>query len=203
MQDHNFVSQNRASQDGPRQPAPRPRRLLSGLAGVLGLALLWTIGLTTTQPPAAPPTTTSGPLIGLEVGNLAPDFSTEAVAGGTVQLSSLRGRVVVLNFWATWCGPCVIEMPVLQRTYQQREAEGFVVLAINNRETAAQITPFRDRFGLTFPILLDESGAIQNHYAVTQYPSSLILDQDGVIVARHLGVLTPKLLDEVLSELRP
>jgi peroxiredoxin len=184
-----------------RRPAPRTR--LSVLAGGLVLALVGAAALIISVPPVPPVEATPGTQIGLEVGNLAPDFSADAVAGDTIRLSALRGQVVILNFWATWCGPCVIEMPVLQRTYQQRESDGVVVLAINNRETATQIAPFRERFGLTFPILLDQNGAIQNQYAVTQYPSSLILDKEGVIVARHLGVLTPKLLNEILGGLLP
>jgi peroxiredoxin len=157
----------------------------------------------TLTPPGSAASTQAGLQVGLEVGNLAPDFTAKTEAGEEVTLSALRGKVVLLNFWATWCGPCVIEMPAIQREYQRRAQDGFVVLAINNRETAAEIAPFRERFALTFPIVLDPRGELQEQYTVVSYPSSLFLDQQGVIVARHLGVLTPKQMAEVLSGLLP
>lgn len=138
--------------------------------------------------------------IGLDVGDLAPAFQTVTERGTPVVLTDLRGQVVVLNFWATWCGPCRIEMPAFQQQFEQRAADGFTILAVNNGESAAQVAAFRDELGLTFPLLLDERGAIQAQYGIFSYPSTLVLDRDGVIVARHFGLLTADQLDTLIAD---
>jgi len=103
----------------------------------------------------------SGEAIGLEIGNFAPDFDTVNVEGEPIALSSLRGKVVLLNFWATWCGPCRIEMPGFERQYRNFSDQGFIVLAVNNAESVEIAAAFRDQLRLTFPIALDQSGDIQ------------------------------------------
>jgi cytochrome c biogenesis protein CcdA/peroxiredoxin len=139
--------------------------------------------------------------VGLDIGMIAPDFASVTADGAPIALSDLRGRVVLLNFWATWCGPCRIEMPGFQRQYLSHADDGFVVLAVNNAEPLELIAPFRDQLGLTFPILMDTEGAIQRQYGIINYPSTMLLDRDGRIVARHFGVVTPPQIDAMLAEI--
>lgn len=137
--------------------------------------------------------------VGLDTGNLAPDFMTVTDTGETVALSDLRGQVVLLNFWATWCSPCRAEMPEFQAKFDERASDGFTILAVNNAESAADVADFRAEFDLTFPLLLDEAADIQEQYGIFSYPSTLMLDKNGVIVAKHYGPLTTSQLDELIA----
>ena len=128
--------------------------------------------------------------VGLEVGAMAPDFTAVTDSGEPISLSSLRGNVVLLNFWATWCGPCRIEMPHIQAVFERAGDQNFVVLAVNNAESGEAVTRFREAMNLTFPIALDERAEIQRQYGVLSYPSTFLIDRDGTIVARHLGAMT-------------
>lgn len=128
--------------------------------------------------------------IGLQIGQQAPNFSLQTLDGETVALQDFRGQIVLLNFWATWCPPCRVEMPDLQSAYAAAENEGFVVLAINLQETAPQAQTFVDEFGLTFPILLDPDAMVTRLFNVTGFPTSYILDRDGIIRERMAGALT-------------
>ncbi len=139
--------------------------------------------------------------IGLEVGRFAPDFQSVTAEGEPISLYDLRGSVVLLNFWATWCGPCRIEMPGLQRQYMTYGDQGFVVLAVNNAEPVDMVTAFRDQLRFTFPIVMDESGDIQRQFGIVNYPSTLLIDRDGRIAARHFGVVTPADVQRMLAEI--
>lgn len=139
--------------------------------------------------------------IGLEIGDLAPDFASVTPEGQPIALSDFRGSVVLLNFWATWCGPCRIEMPGFQRQYMAYGDQGLVILAVNNAEPVDLVTAFRDQLRLTFPIVMDESGEIQRQYGILNYPTSLAIDRDGRIVSRHFGVVPPSQIAQMLAEL--
>ncbi len=140
----------------------------------------------------------------LGVGAVAPDFTTINLATGEeITLSELQGRPVMLNFWATWCGPCRIEMPHMQAAFEEHADDGLVILAVNNRETAEQISPFVEELGLTFDVGLDETAEIQNQYRIRAYPSSYFIDADGKIASFHLGVLTEGQLAEQLDFILP
>ena len=132
----------------------------------------------------------SGPRTGaVRVGDPAPPFQTRTLAGAPVALDDFRGRVVVLNFWATWCAPCRIEMPELE-VYQAELGQRIAVLGVDLGEPTTAIEPFVRQYGLTFPILLDESGAIAAMYGVTGLPTSIILDRAGIVRERVVGPLT-------------
>ncbi|NLF79339.1 MAG: redoxin domain-containing protein [Chloroflexi bacterium] len=130
--------------------------------------------------------------VGLEIGQRAPDFEAQTLDGETVALSDYRGQMVLVNFWATWCGPCREEMPDFETIYNLHRAEGFVVLAVNNQEEPDTVRTFADELGLTFPIVLDETGTINSKLyrsAIQGYPTSLLLDPDGIIVQRFSGLV--------------
>ncbi|MFN8451597.1 MAG: cytochrome c biogenesis protein CcdA [Anaerolineae bacterium] len=141
--------------------------------------------------------------IGLEVGKIAPGFSTKTDAGEPFTLADQRGKVVVLNFWATWCGPCRVEMPEFERAFASRASDGLLIVGVNNAETAEDIAGFRDEFSLTFPLLVDSDASIQKLYGIAAYPSTYVLDRDGVIVAQQFGPMTAQqvgtLVDQALS----
>ncbi len=155
------------------------------------LAVLWVWVLAACQAPAF-----SQP--SPEVGALAPDFALQNLQGETVRLSQLRGQVVLVNFWATWCGPCRLEMPAIQARYNHG---GFTVLAVDFAEPAPQVQAFADELGLSFPILLDPDGAVQELYRVRGYPTSFFVDPQGVIRFFHIGEMSETILDHYLAEL--
>jgi len=140
------------------------------------------------------------PAIGLAEGNRAPDFTVQLVDGEPIILSELRGNVVLLNFWGTWCGPCRREMPEFQQAYDEFNDDGFEILAVSFDDTFEAIASFRDEFGLTFPLALDDTGEINDAYGIQTRPSSFLLDKDGTILARHFGMMTEAQIQEMLVE---
>lgn len=140
------------------------------------------------------------PAIGLAAGNRAPAFTIETLADELVSLSDLREHVVLLNFWGTWCGPCRREMPEFQKAYEEWNQQGFEILAIAYNDTEAAMESFRDEFSLSFSLALDDSGEINDAYGIQTRPSSYLLDGNGVILARHFGIMTESQLSELLHE---
>jgi peroxiredoxin len=127
--------------------------------------------------PGAPP-------IAPELNAIAPDFTANTAEGDSITLSALRGQVVVLNFWATWCVPCRIEMPLLQTFHEQQQANGVRVVAVNLGETTAEVRAWADVYRLTFDLPLDPQGQIAAQYYLRGQPSTYIIDQNGMI--RHI-----------------
>ncbi len=123
------------------------------------------------------------------VGATAPDFTLLNLDGQPVSLSEFRGRLVLINFWATWCGPCEIEMPAIQAVYEMHQEEGFVVLAVAVDDSAKNVRRFINERGLTFQTLMDD-GNVSRAYRVFGLPASFFVGADGKIAAVHNGVLT-------------
>lgn len=124
---------------------------------------------------------------GLREGFRAPQFTVTMLDGSVKSLSDFQGQVVMLNFWATWCPPCRIEMPVMQSIYEDYQAQGFTILAVNNAETVDVIQAYRDELGLRFPVVLDPVGRVQQQYEVFSYPTSIFVDRRGIIYGIHSG----------------
>lgn len=143
------------------------------------------------------------PAVGLAEGNRAPDFTVMTAAGDAVTVSELRGKVVLLNFWGTWCGPCRREMPEFQRVYDSFSQDEFEILAVAFNDTFEAIAGFRDEFGLGFPLALDETGEVNDAYGIQTRPSSFLLDADGVILMRHFGLMTESQLRDMLAQAIP
>ena len=134
------------------------------------------------------------------VGSPAPDFELNNLANETIRLSDLRGKIVVINFWATWCEPCKVEMPFFEELYSSSQ-EKLEILAVNFDEPSQQVQQFAEEYQLSFPILLDPGGNVQNLYRVRGYPTTFMLDEEGIVRYHHIGLITEGQLDQYLSEL--
>jgi peroxiredoxin len=128
----------------------------------------------------------------LEVGDTAYDFTVNDLDGNPVSLTDFRGQPTVVNFWATWCAPCRIEMPVFQDAFERHQDDGLVILALNQAEQAAVAGDyFYDEMGLTFTPLLDEKSEVATRYgSYSVLPSTYFIDPEGTVVAIHRGPLT-------------
>jgi thiol-disulfide isomerase/thioredoxin len=116
----------------------------------------------------------------------APDFSLPLVNGAAIRLADLKGKVVFLNFWATWCGPCRAEMPSMEALYRRYRDRGLEMVAVNVREDRGTAAAFMEQFGLTFPAALD-GGGVSRRYGITAFPTTYIIDREGLIVSRIVG----------------
>ena len=117
----------------------------------------------------------------------APEFSLSDLGGKKVQLKTLRGKLVFLNFFATWCGPCREEMPGMERLFRMHQDKGFVVLAVNMEESVKTVRPFVQQLKLSFPIVLDTEGTVIRDYGVRALPVSFLIGRDGNIRWRAIG----------------
>ena len=117
----------------------------------------------------------------------APDFSLTTATGETQVLGAYKGKVVLVNFWATWCGPCRAEMPAIEDVYQAKRERGFVVLALDQQEDMTSIASFAQQLGLTFPLLLDMDAAVARRYHVGALPTTFFIDRKGVIRDMAIG----------------
>lgn len=123
---------------------------------------------------------------GLAVGVRAPEYRLATTGGDSLSLSELRGRVVLVSFWATWCGPCRLELPQLQKLYEQYRDRGVEIAAISVDRRASEVAPFARRLCLSFPVLLGDA-VVRSAYRVMSLPSLFIIDRAGVIRYRHTG----------------
>ena len=117
----------------------------------------------------------------------ARDFTLEDLKGSPVSLKDFEGKVVFLNFWATWCPPCRYEMPSMEKLWQKFKEENFVILAVDLREGKEKVNSFMKANGYTFPVLLDSRGGVAKTYGIMSIPTTYLVDPEGRIVGRALG----------------
>jgi peroxiredoxin len=174
--------------------------LLAGLIAGIGLGFL-ILGLVFSGRlfGARLPSLEGGVVDSPQVGQPAPDFELQTLSGQQVQLNSLRGKPVLVNFWATWCAPCIVEMPAIEKYYRKYPGQ-FYVLAVNADEPAGEVESFLKDKGLTFDILLDPGGKIQSLYRLRGYPTTYVIDSDGVVRKLQIGPLSESQLQEYLSQ---
>ena len=117
----------------------------------------------------------------------APDFTLKTLDGPNLRLEEHRGEVLLINFWASWCGPCRQEMPVLDRLHQRYEDTGFAVWGINVEGEVEPAQKLVDKTQVTFPVLIDEGQAVSELYDLEAMPSTVVVDRDGVVRYIHRG----------------
>ncbi|MBN8200085.1 MULTISPECIES: TlpA disulfide reductase family protein [Bacillaceae] len=142
--------------------------------------------------------------VGLEKGNLAPEFELTDMEGNPVKLSDYRGKAVLLNFWASWCPPCRAEMPHMEKLYNKYKDENFTILAVNLTNTeknSGDADKFVKELGLTFTIPMDVKGEAGSDYNIMAYPTSYFIDSDGVIREKVLGALNEEYMEKEIKKL--
>ena len=126
----------------------------------------------------------------LEVGRPAPDFTLVGLDGKMVSLSDYRGKVILVNIWATWCPPCVAEMPSMEKLYQHLKGDAFVILAVSlDEQGVSVVAPFMKKYNLTFPALIDTYGITKIAYKTTGVPESFIINKQGILAKKIVGPL--------------
>ena len=121
------------------------------------------------------------------VQDVAPDFVLKSIDGKNLRLNEYRGQVVLINFWASWCGPCRQEMPLLERIDERYKAAGFTVLGVNVEGKAGPAKEVATKAGVSFPVLVDEGQKVSELYDLESMPSSVVVDRDGVVRYVHRG----------------
>ncbi|WP_328068214.1 redoxin domain-containing protein [Bacillus mycoides] len=142
--------------------------------------------------------------IGTEVGNAALDFLLETTTGQEVRLTDYNGKKVILNFWASWCGPCKIEMPDMEKFYHDTKDMGIEIVAINATATEKDpnnVKQFLEENKYTFPVLLDQKGQASAAYQIISIPTSFVIDTNGVIQYKHVGPMTYEKMKEYVNNL--
>lgn len=143
--------------------------------------------------------------VGLQIGKMAPDFTLNTHNGNTITLSELKGKKVLLNFWASWCGPCEEEMPAMQKVYNELMGQDVEIVAVNmtiGKETIESATQFVKQYGLTFPVPLDTKGEVMKLYEIYGLPTSYFLDSEGIIRAKFFGPMDERFIKEELKKLQ-
>ena len=135
-----------------------------------------------------------------EVNSPAPDFQLQTLDGQALRLSDFQGKPVLINFWATWCGPCQLEMPLIQKYYEKHSPD-LIVLAINNDQPLAAVQEFVDQMKLSFPVLLDPGAKVEDQYRIRAFPTSLFVNREGVIRYQHIGILNEQQLVQYLKQI--
>ena len=169
---------------------------LTVLILVLGVgALIWGRVPTDAATGALPPAPA--------IGHPAPDFTLATLDGESLTLSDLRGQPVVMNFWASWCGPCRSEMPELQRLHDRLTDAGVVMLGVNQGEEHDVVSRYRQEIGVDFPTALDQRTGVSQQYLVNSLPTTFFIDRDGVIQTIFIGPMTDAVLAENLRTIYP
>jgi cytochrome c biogenesis protein CcmG, thiol:disulfide interchange protein DsbE len=139
-----------------------------------------------------------------DIGRAAPDFLLQTPDGGELRLSDLRGKPVLVNFWASWCTPCRKEIPEIVRAYDARESDGLVVVAIDLQENDGQVREFANDYGMRFPVVIDRSGQVAEAWRIggpiEGIPSSYFIDAEGIVRGVAFGPMDADRIEEELAK---
>jgi peroxiredoxin len=185
----------------PRTTIGLRERLMMAAGAVLGLALIVAVWLLAGR--SAEPTL---PTVA-EVNRPAPAFTLRALDGGEVRLEDYRGKVVLLNFWGSWCEPCKEETPDLQRAHVQLEAEGLVIIGVNlwnqeGRDAEQKVRAFAESYGMSYPVALDTDGSVAQDYRLYPIPTSYFIDPQGNIRYIKASVLKASEIETLFRRLQ-
>ena len=133
----------------------------------------------------------TGPVVGTRVGDIAPDFRMQSAGGENTSLADVRGTPVILNFWASWCEPCVGELPLFEQIYEE-QGKGIFLLCINLGDIPAMVGEFMQAKDLVIPVMLDMQSSVGNKYNVTALPTTYFIDKDGIIRGKVVGAFQTK-----------
>ena len=167
---------------------PRPYLVAAALVPLILVVALgaWTLS----RPAPASPTA---------VGSLAPDFTLASLEGEPIRLADLRGRPVIVNFWASWCGPCIEEFPLLRDAAARHQVDGLAVVGVVYRDRSESAREFMARHGGTWPAAMDPGERVAGAYGVVGPPETYFIARDGTIVARNIGQITEATLADQLA----
>ena len=148
------------------------------------------------------------PGVPLKAGNKAPDFTAELIDGSSLALSDLKGKPVIINFWATWCPPCKAEMPDIQKLYEKSSTEGedaVIVLGVaapnmGQEGSEEEIAAFMEEKGYTYPVLMDTEGELFNSYGIMSFPTTFMIDRDGNVFGYVSGMLSADMMDSIVRQ---
>ncbi len=190
-------------------PSSRSRRSNALPLAVSLLAIITGVVLITRPEVLFPPTTSSGQTSSLgrlpREGEAVPDFDLKTLGGSKVKLSDLRGSPVVINFWATWCGPCKEEMPLIVEQYNWNKARGLRVLALDSlaNDNVDDMRKFATQFNMNFDVLVDETDEVPGGWDILALPTTFFIKPDGTIARVHLGQMTVDELKEDMQLIMP
>ena len=139
----------------------------------------------------------------LRTGDKAPDFVLQDMDGNNHKLSDYKGQGVFLNFWGTWCEPCVEEMPAMDRQYKEFEEQGVQILAVNIAQSDFEVQSFVDRFNLSFPVVIDKSKSVMTAYNIRPLPTTILVNPQGEIQRIVTGEMSEQDIKGYMEEIRP
>jgi peroxiredoxin len=140
-------------------------------------------------------------LVVIKTGESAPAFTLRDLAGKTIALPDLKGKYVMIRFWADWCKACRTEMPMIDEKYRKFKEQGFEVLALNVRQNQALAAKFAKEVGISYPVLLDSDGSVAKMYGVVGLPTTFLLDRDGIVREEVVGDMNRKSLSALIDSL--
>ncbi len=164
------------------------KKKIAFLVVLVVLIALFIAGLFVTERPSGTTSTTGTPETkAIASGDRAPEFSLKTMSGGSVNLADLSGKVVMVHFWATWCPPCVEEIPTLDRLYRQLMGKDFMMLAVSEDDDGAAVASFFQQNRLNLPVLMDTGSEVARLYGTYKLPETYIVDRQGVVRYKAIG----------------
>jgi thiol-disulfide isomerase/thioredoxin len=192
------TTESSAQSSAAHRPWLRPVIAIAAIVLIIGVAVALRGLGSRQQHPGYGPLDTRSPV----VNQVAPDFVLQGTDGHPVRLSDLRGKVVLVNFWATWCIPCRQEMPAIAQAYADHRGQGFTVLEVNEQESPDAIRSFSEQTGEMPPVVLDQDGAVMRQYHLQGLPDSFLIDRQGNVHALSYGPITQQTIAAYIGSAR-